>query len=636
MAFDAINTTDALFQQYDEMTVLLGPEAGTTPGPGDTFENVYCSLVVQSAGSRLDFANLTWQIDESLENREQPASFARMVQIELPDVDDTRLHLGDYVSEGFRVDQDGEFLTATSQLRPYHFGVPVTGYRVWDAIDGNQKMIADHIVFNPTIDEKTVFNRSNKARSEALGDGFSGFLWTHPEIADSPIGETYQGQTRNEWDLDEAVLSLCELLNPDEEFLKRPSGADLAVLMNAPPLRNVTIEIGTYLPAALDKILIPLGYNHWIDYTQPDPQIVFFKIGEGEEKELLFPTVGSVLDPASANVNQLAVTNGIGDSFNQVIVYGDFQTAELTLPLFPGWPAASDSLDSVDLAKDGSQYPTHVNAWRLWIANEAGDIEPTLERLGQTPTVPDFGGIFTIATPHRRTLGEPLTYQNDAEIGDNKKQRQPIKVEYSIDGGAEWLPTEERGWAIKLCPDQIGIYFDGNEIPQELYDAGSNARVRVTGTVKGDYRVRGLAIKLAHAANGRINEQVLFMPEKFQQKWRQADGAFASVLTGDADERADNTQAEDYAEKVRDQNHHAEIDCEFRLPGWHIEYKIGDLITKVAGRELSMDSASTTSPTSRYVQIVERRYEMSREGGPSTVLIVDRGIAPNREAGGAK
>lgn len=636
MAFDAINTTDALFQAYPEMTVLLGAEDGTPPAEGDAFENVYCSLVVQSAGSRLDFANLTWALDEELQDREQPASFARMVQVELPDTEKTRLHLGDYISEGFRVDQDGEFLTATAQLRPYHFGVPVTGYRVWDAIDDNQKMIADHIVFNPTIDEKTVFNRSNKPRSEALGDGFSGYLWTHPELADSPVGEIYQGQTRNEWTLYEATQALCELLNPDQEFIKRPLTVDLDVLNDAPPLRNVTIEMGTYLPAALDKILIPLGYNHWIDYTQDQPQIVFFKIGEGEEKELLFPAVGTILDPAEANVNQLAVTNSIGDSFNQVIVYGDFQTAELTLPLYPGWPIASDTIAAEDLAKDGTQYPTHVNAWRLWIANEAGDIEPTLERLGQIPTVPDLGGVFTIATPHRRTLGEPLTYQNDAEIGDNKKQRQPIKVEYSINGGTTWLPTEEQNWTIKLCPDQIGVYFDGNEIPQELYDAGSSARVRVTGTVKGDYRVRGFALKQAHAVNARTNEQVLFLPEKFQHKWRQEDGPFASVLTGDADERADNTPAEDYAEKIRDQSHHAEIDCEFRLPGWHIEYKIGDLITKVAGRELAMDGATETSPTRRYVQIVERRFEMSRDGGPSTVLIVDRGVAPLTEAGGGK
>lgn len=128
--------------------------------------------------------------------------------------------------------------------------------------------------------------------------------------------------------------------------------------------------------------------------------------------------------------------------------------------------------------------------------------------------------------------------------------------------------------------------------------------------------------------NARVNEQVILAPEKFQRRWRQSSGAYASVLTGSADERNDSTAIESYAEKIRDQNHYAEIDCEFRLPGWHKEYKIGDLITKVEGREISLDSAPSTAPTRRYVQIVERRFEMSTTGGPSTVLIVDRGVAP--------
>ena len=625
MGTDVINTEDSLFCSYAEFTVLFGPEAGTPPGAGEVFDDVYCSIAVQSAGSRIDYAELSWALSESLENRDQPAGFARMVQVELPDVDDTRIHLGDYISEGFRIDQEGESLTATSQLRPYHFGVPVTGYRVWDAIDSTERMIADHIVFNPTIDDKTLFNRSSKTRT---GDGFSGYIWTHPELADSGVGETYQGQTRNEWTLYFAVKSLCELLNPSEEFLSRPDFAALSFLADSPPLRNVSIEIGTYLPQALDKILIPLGYNHWIDYTQPKPQIVFFKIGSGAEKELLFPAVGSVLDLAEANTNQIVVNNSIGDSFNQVTVYGDFEEAEVTLPLYAGWPSANDTIASADLAKkDGTEYASNESAWRLFIANEAGDIDPTTSRLGRTPTVPDLGGVFTIATPHRRTIGEPLTYQVNDSDTSQKKQRRPIKVEYSTDSGATWKP-EEPDWTIKLCPDQVGVYFDGNDVPLEIYDAGSAFRLRITGTVKGDYRVRGYAAKQSWAANARTVEQVLFMPEKFQRRFRQSTGTFASVLTGTADTKDDSTEAEDYAEKVRDQNHYADVDCEFRLPGWHIEYKIGDLITKVAGREISCDGAPDTAPVRRYVQVVERRFEMSRTGGPSTVLIVDRGVVP--------
>jgi hypothetical protein len=625
MSTDIFNEADELFVPYEEFTVLLGPEDGTTPGDADEFENVYCSIVVQSAGSRLDYADLKYSLSESLADRDQPASFARMVEIKFPEPDGTVMHLGDYVGEGFRIDQESETLTASSQLRPYHFGEPVSGYLVWDAIDSAERKISDHIVFNPTVDDKTIFNRSDKTRT---GTGLSGNLWTHPEIADSSVGETYQGQVREEWNLYEAVQALCELLNPDEEFIARPVSVDLDTLTGAPPIRNVVIELGTRLPAALDKILIPLGYNHWIDYEQPKPQIVFFKIGSGDEKELYWPEVGGTVDPATANVNQLVVSNSIGDSFNQVVVLGEFEEAEVTLPLYPAWPSANDSIASADLAKkDGSEYASNESAWRLFVANEAGDIDPTTSRLGRTPSVPDLGSVFTIATPHRRTMGEPLTYQVNDSDTTAKKQRRPVKVEYSTDSGTTWKP-EEPEWTIKLCPDQIGIYFDGNEIPTELYDAGNNGRLRITGTVFSDYRLRGYAAKQSWAVNARVNEQVILAPEKFQRRWRQSSGTYASVLTGTADERNDSTAIESYAEKIRDQNHYAEIDCEFRLPGWHKEYKIGDLITKVEGREISLDSAPSTAPTRRYVQIVERRFEMSPTGGPSTVLIVDRGVAP--------
>jgi len=625
MSTDIFNENDRLVVPYEEFTVLLGPEDGTTPSDADTFENVYCSIVVQSAGSRIDYADLRYSLSESLADREQPATFARMVEIRFPEPDGTVIHLGDYVGEGFRIDQQSESLTVSSQLRPYHFGEPVSGYLVWDAIDAAERKISDHIVFNPTVDNKTLFNRSDKTRT---GTGLSGHLWTHPEIADSSVGETYQGQTREEWTLSDVVHSLCELLNPDEEFIKRPGADDLFILSGAPPIRNVIIELGTRLPAAMDKILIPLGYNHRIDYEQSPPQIVFFKIGSGEEKEVYWPEVGGTVDPATANVNQLVVNNSIGDSFNQVVVLGEFEEAELTLPLYPAWPSANDSIASADLAKkDGSEYASNESAWRLFVANEAGDIDPTTSRLGRTPSVPDLGSVFTIATPHRRTLGEPLTYQVNDSDTNAKKQRRPVKVEYSTDGGTTWKP-EEPDWTIKLCPDQIGVYFDGNEIPQELYDAGSSGRLRITGTVFSDYRVRGYAAKQAWSVNARVNEQVILAPENFQRRWRQSSGTYASVLTGSADERNDSTAIEDYAEKIRDQNHYAEIDCEFRLPGWHKEYKIGDLITKVAGREISLDSAPSAAPAQRYVQIVERRFEMSATGGPSTVLIVDRGVLP--------
>ena len=288
------------------------------------------------------------------------------------------------------------------------------------------------------------------------------------------------------------------------------------------------------------------------------------------------------------------------------------------------WKAADDSISPSDLNKtDGAQYVGHESVWRLFIANEAGDLDPAVSRLGQLPVVPDLRTVFIRWIPHRRQIGEPITYLLEAQ--DDKPQRRPHVVEYSTDGGDTWAISPP-GWTIKVCPDQIGILFDGDDIPDELYNAGENARLRITGTVFGDGRITYKALKQAWAASARTVEQVISRPDKFQKRWRHEYGDYASELTGAVDEVDDSANIQDFAEQLRDQNQYAEVDCEFRLPGWHIEYEIGDLISKVAGRELNLDAAPATAPANRYSQIVERRFEMTKEGGPSTVLIVDRGV----------
>lgn len=630
MGTDVINTTDALVAVYDEMTVLIGPTGGDPPGLTDYFDDVYCVRVVQSAsGQRLDYAELVHNLRDHLQDRAQPDNFARMIDARLPDGDGTLIHRGDYVRESAGVN-DGESLTAQSQLRSYHFGNPLTGYDVF-AVSGFSQFINSDIVFNPLIDNRTLFNMSNKNRN---GDvALNGRLWVHPESISATVGETWQGQTKSEWTLSHAVRSLCWLLNPTEPFILNPSTESIDRLIVGPSVRAVTIPIGTRLPQALDLLLRPLGFNWHIDYTTADtaglPQIRIFQIGAGPEKELYLQPPGSILDLAESNINAFTIDNNIGDSFNQVTVLGEYEEAECTFPLFAAWDATHDSITPDDLDKDGAEYVGHETVWRLFIANEAGDINPATSRLGQTPTVPDLTGVFELWVAHHRTLQEPLTYiAGTPSASTPLQERRPHVVEYSDDSGATWLAAPET-WTVKLCPDQIGILFDGKTIPQELYDAGSSGRLRITGSVFGDSRIKSTATRNAWAVNGRVVENVMLRPDKFQYRFRNIAGTYQSVLTGSADTKDHSTEISDFAEAIRDQNQYAEVDCEFKLPGWHLEYEIGDLITKINGREISLDAAPASAPVNRYVQIVERRFEMSATSGPQTILIVDRGIDEN-------
>lgn len=639
---DVLNTAGSLAFQFPEMSVYLGNSGGDAPPDSSptVFANVYCSRVVQSAsGSRLDYAELTWGLTGHLINRTQPANFARMVDVRLPtSPTELKIHRGDYVRESMRIDTNEESLTAQSQMRPYHFGATVTGYKVYAELEALGLLIEDDIVFNPTIDGKTEFNRSN----QQVGFDSGYFYFTHPEMCDSDNSETYNAQTKNEWTLAQAVDVMLNSLNSSKLFIDYLDFDTIdALLTAAPKIRDVRIPLGSYLPSVLDTLLIPHGYNWYLDYTTASkPTIRIFKIGSGTVKTLKMQAPGAVLNLADSNINRVSIDSNIADSFNVVTVLGDFQRREVTIPLYPAWTAETDTMEPYRLAHDGPDFEENQTAWRLWIANEAGDLDPTIERLGQFPVVPQFAHplqeVFRTSVPHRRTIEEPLTLITvDPASGStedlNRNQRMPILVEYTTDEGPPytWKPVED-GWSVKICPDQIGVYFDGHDIPVELHNAGDKHRLRITGTITGDSRLQVTAIKnTLNSVNGRNFEKVLSMPDKWHDQKRHVGGDFQSrfvVSSYPADERDDEAAALAYAEKIRDQNHFADLSCEFRLPGWHDEYKIGDLLSEIDGRELSLNAAPSTSTVNRYVQIVERRFEMS-QSGPETVLIVDRGVA---------
>jgi hypothetical protein len=627
MNTDIFNTAGSSAIVYDRWVTAIGGD-GTPPTVADVFENCHALRVVQSAGGgRLDYADLSFALEDFRTNSEMPSGFQKMVAVFFPDNDQTRVHLGDYVFETEQVTASRETLVGSSQMRSYHFGEPLTGFYVKSPLTGAAELIHESIVFNPRVDGKT---RPNRSQHDAEYLDLTCYLFVHPESVMTLDAEAYQDDFGNLWTLRTAVDALCQFANGNEEFIRNPTSTQLTTLDDGPEIKDIFIPIGTRLPEALDRILAPLGYNWHVDYATgtEKPIIKFFKIGAGDTKQLYTQAPGSLLDLNETNLAQYSVSRLIGDAFNQVRVLGDYERKEVTLPLMPAWPEDDDDLTAADLDRsdEGSQYVGHELAWRCWVANEAGDIDSGRSFGALEIKVPDLQDIFTVYIPHRRQIEDPITYTGP----ENAKQRRPILVEYST-GVDAWLPVPE-SWPIKLMPDQIGVYFDGDQPPTELIDAGTAARVRITGTIAGDSRIEGLAEQQDWSVNGRRIEQLLMAPDKFFYRKRQEDGDYRSVFTSyssidTADEADDTDEISAYAEAVRDRSHYAEIDCEFVLPGLHLEYQIGDLISSIDGREINLDAAPSNAPDFRYPQIVERRFEFADEG-PKTTLIVDRGIAP--------
>ena len=631
MITDAINIEGKTVFDYPSWAARLS-ENSSPPGlESELSYDLIPVRVLQSAGGQeLDAAEYQGRLSAELINRTQPADFTKMMDVLLPDADQVRVHLGDLVTEQEKCNADGEELNTESHLRPYHFGSPLQGERWHSPLNNSDQIINKDIEFNPNIDGQTLGNMSNLTHDNGQN------LWIHPEATLTSNAESYSGQTAAKWTLRDAIKAVCSECNAESGndegvayVLSNPSGNDLDVLDDAPALEAVSLMRGQYLPTYLDQLLHPLGYNWFVDYAtggnfdptnkwgKSKPKLAIYKKGVGDEKQLYFQAPGEEYDAAHTNLNAYSVSRTIGDMHNAVQVVGDYERREVTLDLYPAWTEAQDGFTAIELArKDGEQYAANKTAYRLWLANEAGDING-LRTDSRAAGPPPNWASFTTYVPHRRIIDPPLTYVG--EPGD--KTRRDVLLEVSP-GGTVSAYREYTG-TFAVLPDQIGVMLTDNELPDDVME--DTVIFRITGTVAGDYRIAGKAERDEYAVNGRDVWLELDRPQNYVD--RKVDAS--SVLAGDAagaDERDDTAAIQTYAEKLRDESGHAEVDCQFTLPGFHLHYNIGDLLTNIDGREISLDQTSSDSEASVYVQITKREFIQNVDSGPMTILTVDRGV----------
>src|SRR5690606_13413255 len=88
-------------------------------------------------------------------------------------------------------------------------------------------------------------------------------------------------------------------------------------------------------------------------------------------------------------------------------------------------------------------------------------------------------------------------------------------------------------------------------------------------------------------------------------------GDFACDLTtgpGGADETDDTSRLQQAAEYMLGEVDAADIVGDLALIGIRTDYKIGDLITEISGRTISLNMRDETAGTPRYLQILGLRW----------------------------
>jgi len=637
----------------------------------DISSNMKPVFVSRSAGGhQVDYADfVTMNAEPTVNVAQQPTAFSKMVDIIFPDTNRKRAFLGDYTEENNSVDSE-ERGTSRIEFRPYLFGRVFGGMRMrHNAAGPIQQVTGTDVILNPMVDGIVYGNMSDIKENDT-------YLWMDPEIGQSDAAKAFHAQEPSEWTIFEAIRSICNVCNKDEFFVRNPvmNEANL-IWINQPLLRDVRFATGKYLPYYLDELLHPNGYNWRIEYNQPfirntfiedllfpgyleypKPIIEVFRRGYSTKppKQLKFQAPNTILNLSLSNVNAYAIRRRIADAVTAVRVLGDELRAEITIPLYPGWAQASDALTDIELAiQDGASYPNNKLVHRLWVANEGADYTGLRAGLYPIGDPPNLDAIFAIcasadgaADPvryetktiaRRRMIEPPLTFQG----AEGDRVRRELLLQFSVDSGGTWteVTNEIGGWAV--LGDRIAIIFTDNLVPIEIYQAfaGGDLRMRLTGTIKSDHTLYnvGADTYTLGSVQGRENLVTLDLRDRFRHWFVLGQGhpdrpelnahPLKSVLKDDiagADVYDDRAAIIKFGQDIIRPMLNAEYDGTFIIPGWTDEYEIGDLLSEINGRNISLNQAAIEAPP-LYMQVTGVEWSLSDEDGPETKLIVDRG-----------
>ena len=625
MATAPATTFSSRSKPAKKWVVRLGDATGATPTAADETTLLRWPVITIAPGSRGTFCQLDYNLGkngERIVDTYLKAGFARQVEIvqpsEDPDGPDTLLFWGEISSQQLAVNPKGESVTLRATIEDYHFGGVCLGPKYRDPEEPHGGITYnDPIVFNPEINGIVEPNRTNLTAEQSPFD-----YWIHPDSVRTAAAIAYAQDTEDafNWTLADCVDTLARICNPDETYIKNPTRDTLSDLLeDAPEIKNLELPTGKHLPEYLDLLLTPYGYSWCLTFkynAEGDREVSYriFKVNEGDNRKLLQQRPGDVrgIRRTLTNIESFTLETGIVAQANKVTVLGDFEQYEVTIELYRGWPEADDALTAADLTQStGSSWSAHQRAWRLWVANEAGDYCSTRTTVKPIPSTPlDLTSVLgTDFIPRRLKPLDCLTYWVDDTAGETERRRPPFIQWYNED--SEWAPLPD-GWGETVLNDQLGVMFAADSPPTELIDRGANARIRMTCTIESFNRLVGVASRADSSVNLRTHEIVVNASDRYKYKQR-ATTTYASILTGNADERDDTTEIEAFAEKMRVIEDAAMVRGNVILNTLNTSLKIGDVTTDIDGRGISLNRMAKTSATKKYVQIVAIEHDHQKQ-----------------------
>ncbi len=617
-----------------KLGAFIAPTANTKPTSADYDPTTIVRRVERVVGAGMARAVLESDLaSQGRRLRDMSLSIMATKQVEIWEIDpedetdirQTPLFWGEIVGQKITLRDGVEVEILEARAEPYHFGSPVYGPTM--RIGGQPVMVRQELEFNPQVDGQIVPNMW-----EPTGHAEQWKYWIDTESTRSPAAIKHQdsgGTAVNQlWTLDQIARTLCHRHN-SLDHIDNPDDLDYSTqLESAPEVRNLVLKTAVetpYLPDVLDAVLNKhqRGWYLACNGTGNDMtwKVKFYTLMDGTHKTVLMQPPGERLSLQFTDTESFDMRADVGRLATTLVGQGALVERQMTIPLMRSWPVA-------DNAAYDHENPNNT-IQRKWVANEGGDYIGIREEITE-PTILDPDWLVK-----RRVLEDCLSYRREYGAGATEfeigQRRHPV-LEWRADSEAGWaVVPKEWGW--RLLHDQIGVQFTGQAepgatdgIPEEILT--STAELRITGTVRGDTRLEYIPERPEFTPNSNTVVRVVDLSDRFFDRQIQADGDFASVITDAGDERDDTEALQDYIDSIAEEAALTDIAAEITLFGLHLtdEYELGDIITKLEGREISLNRKAGEG-AGKYVQIVGISY-LNETGRQATVLTVSpHGVA---------
>lgn len=616
-----------------KLRVYISANGTTRPTESDWKQYVHPTRIIRRAGGVLEaeLVDDLGGLNEHLENLSLNADSNRQCEIWTVTKNSNnqytrqkRLFWGEILQQSIEISAT-ERSVVRAMVIPQHYGESAKGQLQYNPFTEGVEIAHYDLEFNPKIDGEIINNMFPAAR---VNNDEEYAVWIDPESTksqtalDEVFGDGSAGSGDNaEWTVNDIVETLQEWLNADETNITNLDSADIDTAISSPPVvRDLILPRFAFLPTYLTAVLNRHGYGWYLDPTQASNDevgIQIYKRGEGTERTVKLQARGEEIDLTETRLTDFRLDVALDTISNRLHLFGAYVEREITIDLYRAWATADDG------TSDDTDNDNPVG--RKWVAGEAGDLIGLRTEIPSEPIW--FGNEF--ATAKRRVIDDCLTLRDG--------QRRPVLVEYTEDptaGTPTWTDAaaqdandETVGLStnFNVLPDQIGIYFTG-ALDSRLLDDNDNFRLRITGTILADRRIEYRTDKDDESANDREMELSLDVSDRFFDRQRLSVGSDAdSLLTGDADTRDDTSAIETYGDALLEQETLSQMAASITLLGIDTNYEIGDVITEVEGRSISLNRSASSAASPRYLQVVGIEYSIRHgSGAPGQVSTISQ------------